>query len=191
MYEITFITTDEKQKESGLEILKKAKAEIVYEHEMGRKNFAYPIKKEIAGFYWNLYFEMDKSKLSEVSSKFEKSSDILRHLIILNPSSLEDLKQRYEKIEAEKEEKQNKDKKEETKKEEKEEKKPAKKEMNKTKEEKKIKKEEKEEKKETKTKKKVIKKKVVKKSAPKKEKVEDEAARMKKLDEKLDELLKD
>ncbi len=81
-YEITFITKDEKDTKIVKDLLKSEKVKIVHEDEMGRKNFAYPIKKESAGFYWTYYVEAEPNVISKISNELNTYKEILRFLIL-------------------------------------------------------------------------------------------------------------
>jgi len=50
---------------------------------IGQKNFTYPIKKEKAGFYTTVMFEIDPQKLMDLNKTIGLKEEILRHLIIL------------------------------------------------------------------------------------------------------------
>lgn len=81
MYEITFITKEEKNSEVKT-ILESMGGKILGERFLGRKKFAYPINKEIAGFYQCLDFAIDPEKFLELNSKLVLEKSILRYLII-------------------------------------------------------------------------------------------------------------
>ena len=81
MYEITFITKDEKN-ETVKNVLDEIKAKILKTEELGRKKFTFPIMKEEAGFYHSIVFEIEPGKISELEKKLKLKTDILRHLTI-------------------------------------------------------------------------------------------------------------
>ena len=192
MYEITFIVKDEKDTQGVKKILEENKVKIVYEEEVGRKTFTYPIKKERTGFYYTFYIEIEPQDISLITNTLNSTTEIVRFLILKSNRDLDSIKNKKmkkekgfvkkpvveEKIEIVpvKNEEEDKTKKN-----------PVKKEI-KTVKTKKV------------TKKKTEIAKKIKKQLPvKKEKVEtendtkesDEQERIKKLDEKLDELLKE
>ena len=75
-YEIMFIvksTLDE-------ETIKKTK--VVEFKEMGRKKLAYPIKKEVSGYYFVMNVETTHETLAEFDRKVTINENVLRHLII-------------------------------------------------------------------------------------------------------------
>lgn len=192
-YEITFIVKDEKDVEIVKDILEKKKAKVLHELEMGRKNFAYPIKKETAGFYWTYYFEAKSNILKDINQELQTNNDVLRFLITNFKLDISEIKKmskesrkktvRMPKKEV-KEEIQSDIKKVEKKDKEVEEK-VEEKTATKTKKETKKKTTTKKAKSTAKTKK------TTKKTAEKKENKSDDQERIQKLEEKLDELLKD
>lgn len=62
--------------------LKSNKAKIVEEKQLGQKQFAYPIKKEITGFYFLLNVEADAKAITAFEHKSAINENVLRHLII-------------------------------------------------------------------------------------------------------------
>ena len=88
-YEIMFIvkTTMESDKIKGtIEAMKKiitdGKGKIVETKEMGERKLAYPIKKELTGYYYVLKVEASKEAIAEFDRKALIDENILRHLII-------------------------------------------------------------------------------------------------------------
>ncbi len=88
-YEIMFIvkTTVEADKvKSTVENMKKiitdGNGKIVDTKEMGERKLAYPIKKELNGFYYVLKVEADANVVSEFDRRASIDETILRHLII-------------------------------------------------------------------------------------------------------------
>ncbi len=79
-YEITFISKD------AIDDVKKQienfNGEIIDSLDLGRKKFAYPIKKEVAGLYTSYVFTIDSEKLNELEKKLRLNNNILRFLII-------------------------------------------------------------------------------------------------------------
>ena len=50
--------------------------------EMGQKKLAYPIKKEISGYYYVMTMTASKDAIKEVNRKMSIDEDVIRHLII-------------------------------------------------------------------------------------------------------------
>ena len=88
-YEIMFIvktTMEEAKIKSTIEAMKKiitdGKGKIVEVKEMGERKLAYPIKKELNGYYYVLKVEADKDVIKEFDRRSLIDESILRHLII-------------------------------------------------------------------------------------------------------------
>ncbi len=88
-YEIMFIvkTTIEADKQKKtIETMKKiitdGKGKIVETKEMGERKLAYPIKKELNGYYYVLKVEASSDVVSEFDRRASLDETILRHLII-------------------------------------------------------------------------------------------------------------
>lgn len=88
-YEIMFIVkstleedaikkvSDELQK-----LINKKPSKVIEFKEMGRKKLAYPIKKEVSGYYFVMTVEADHETLAEFDRKVSINENVLRHLII-------------------------------------------------------------------------------------------------------------
>lgn len=88
-YEIMFIvkTTMESDKIKGtIENMKKiitdGNGKIVETKDMGERKLAYPIKKELTGYYYVLRVEASKEVIAEFDRRALIDETILRHLII-------------------------------------------------------------------------------------------------------------
>ncbi len=88
-YEIMFIvksTNESDEIKSSSEAMKKNitdnKGKVVDFNELGEKKLAYPIKKEISGYYYVMVVEADNNAISEFDRKALINENILRHLII-------------------------------------------------------------------------------------------------------------
>jgi small subunit ribosomal protein S6 len=82
-YEITYITKEDAKDKAVKEMIESSLGKIVSASSLGEKQFAYPIKKETKGFYTTAVFEIEPEKLSELNKKLGLSEEILRHLIII------------------------------------------------------------------------------------------------------------
>ena len=67
-------------------LLKKSGAEITHEQEWGKRDFAYPIKKQDNGFYVVLNFQGVPSEIVELENQLRIPPFVLRHLIIKTPA---------------------------------------------------------------------------------------------------------
>jgi small subunit ribosomal protein S6 len=88
-YEIMFIvkaTIDKEAITATAEAMKKIitddKGKVVEFKEIGEKKFAYPIKKELNGYYFLMQVEANSETESEFNRKASLDENVLRHLII-------------------------------------------------------------------------------------------------------------
>lgn len=88
-YEIMFIvkTTMESDEikavvENYKNLVTSMNANIVDFKEMGERKLAYPIKKEINGYYFVMQLEADSATVKEFDRKASIDEKIIRHLII-------------------------------------------------------------------------------------------------------------
>lgn len=88
-YEIMFIVkaTQESNNikatsESVKSIITDNKGKVVEFNELGEKKLAYPIKKEISGYYYVMVVEADNNAISEFNRKVSINENVLRHLVI-------------------------------------------------------------------------------------------------------------
>lgn len=88
-YEIMFIvkTTMEADKikntiENMKKIITDGKGKIVEVKDMGERKLAYPIKKNLSGYYYVLKVEASKEVIAEFDRRALIDETILRHLII-------------------------------------------------------------------------------------------------------------
>lgn len=59
-----------------------ANAKVTEVKEMGLKKLAYPIKKEVNGYYYLINFSAEKKVIAEINRKLSINENVLRHLII-------------------------------------------------------------------------------------------------------------
>lgn len=79
MYEITLISKTEPE-----EKIKKLIGEfgkIVNASALGRRKLAYAIKKETAGYYFDYLVEMEGEKIEELNKKLKMEEELIRYLI--------------------------------------------------------------------------------------------------------------
>lgn len=88
-YEIMFIvkaTIEGDKIKAASETMKKIisdnKSKVIEYKELGERKLAYPIKKEINGYYFLMQVEANKEAISEFDRKSLIDESILRHLII-------------------------------------------------------------------------------------------------------------
>ena len=88
-YEMMFIvkaTIDEAKVSETAENLKSVitsmKGEITDSKDLGQKKLAYPIKKELTGFYFVVNFNADNETVAELDRKARIDEAVIRHMII-------------------------------------------------------------------------------------------------------------
>ena len=88
-YEMMFIvktTIEEATVNATVENLKSVitsmKGEITDSKELGQKKLAYPIKKEITGFYYVVDFTANNELVVELDRKAKIAENVIRHMII-------------------------------------------------------------------------------------------------------------
>ena len=88
-YEMMFIvkaTMESENVKATAENVKKLvtelKGNVVEYKELGEKKLAYPIKKELNGYYFLMQFEDTKELEAELNRKAGLVENVLRHLII-------------------------------------------------------------------------------------------------------------
>ncbi len=88
-YEMMFIvktTIDEATVNATVENLKSVitsmKGEITDSKDLGQKKLAYPIKKEITGFYYVVDFNANNELIVELDRKAKIDENVIRHMII-------------------------------------------------------------------------------------------------------------
>ena len=63
-------------------VLKDNKAKIIESKDLGLKKLAYPINKEINGYYHLINFEATKDVIAEINRKIRINESVIRHLIV-------------------------------------------------------------------------------------------------------------
>ena len=88
-YEIMFIVKAtmesadvKKSAETYKNLIETLKGKVVEAKELGEKKLAYPIKKELNGYYYVMQVEANKEAIQEFDRKIRLDETILRHLII-------------------------------------------------------------------------------------------------------------
>ena len=88
-YEVMFIVKSANDEgaiknatESMKQIVTDNNGNVVEFNELGEKKLAYPIKKEISGYYYVMTIEANNDAISELDRKALINENILRHLII-------------------------------------------------------------------------------------------------------------
>lgn len=87
-YEAIVILDDRKVEANGATLVKTIE-EVIAElggsngtsECMGRKQFAYPIKKKNAGTYWDLIFDMDEAGVAKLLDRYSLVPEVLRLVV--------------------------------------------------------------------------------------------------------------
>jgi ribosomal protein S6 len=87
-YEITFITKTEEDFKIVKNTLSKSKVKIISEESLGRKKFAYSIKKEDAGYYHFIFFDIKPSQINKITEDIQSIKQVIRFLIIKYPQDI-------------------------------------------------------------------------------------------------------
>ena len=87
-YEIMFILRSNEEEAIKTQvselkaIITDMKGKIENEKEMGNRKLAYPIKKELNGYYYVMNVEANNEAIQEFDRKSRISENVLRHMII-------------------------------------------------------------------------------------------------------------
>ena len=88
-YEIMFIVkaTMEEDKIKAVsdelqKLINKKPSKVIEFKEMGRKKLAYPINKEVSGYYYVMTVEASHDTIKEFDRKVLINENVLRHLIL-------------------------------------------------------------------------------------------------------------
>ena len=74
-----------KQEELTAEIkklIKKLQGSLEKVDQWGEKNFSYPIKKQLKGFYWQFNFSLPAKEVSKLRKTIKTKENILRYLLL-------------------------------------------------------------------------------------------------------------
>lgn len=104
-YEMTFIVFGEDKIKLVKDILAQTKANILFENPMGRRNFAYVVKKQRGGIYHNLYFTAMPKDIESIDKALRSERDIVRYLIIKNEEDIEEIKAKIQRMKQKKDNK--------------------------------------------------------------------------------------
>ena len=88
-YELMFIVKTAEESDGAKKIAKAyekvitdGKGKIAESKDLGQKKLAYPIKKEVNGFYYVIDFSASQELVAELNRRFRIDETILRHMII-------------------------------------------------------------------------------------------------------------
>lgn len=88
-YELTVVlagSMPEAKQKAVVDKIKKAvddsEGSLVKEDTWGKKQFAYPIKKEKEGFYYYLELSLSTERIAGINRMIENDEQVLRHLLV-------------------------------------------------------------------------------------------------------------
>ena len=82
-YEITIITREDEKEKPVKKEIESLGGKVLEANSIGQRQLVFPIKKEAAGYYTVVIFELEPTKVLELNKKLGLSPEILRHLILV------------------------------------------------------------------------------------------------------------
>jgi small subunit ribosomal protein S6 len=81
-YELTVMVRNEGDVENVKKLLDTYEGKITEEKKWGKRELAYPIKKETSAFYFTYQMEVDRSNIFDFKKKLNFDEKILRYLML-------------------------------------------------------------------------------------------------------------
>jgi len=81
-YELTVIVRDEKDVDAVKAIIKEFEGKVEKEQKWGKRDLAYPIKKETSAFYFTYQVELVPKTIDEIKRKMNYDEKIIRYLLL-------------------------------------------------------------------------------------------------------------
>ena len=82
-YEITIITREEGKEKPVKKEIESLGGKVLETNSLGQRQLVFPIKKETAGYYTVVIFELEPTKILELNKTLGLKPEILRHLILV------------------------------------------------------------------------------------------------------------
>ncbi|KKQ18677.1 MAG: 30S ribosomal protein S6 [Berkelbacteria bacterium GW2011_GWA1_36_9] len=82
-YEITFLTKEDLKENSISKEIESLDGKIISTSTLGQKQLSYKIKKEKEAYFTTVIFEIAPEKVAELDRKLNLKDEILRHLIVI------------------------------------------------------------------------------------------------------------
>lgn len=82
-YEITIITKEDAKDAPVKKEIEGLGGKVIAVNSLGQRQMIFPIKKETAGYYTVVGFEIDPVKVLELNKKLGLNQEILRHIILV------------------------------------------------------------------------------------------------------------
>lgn len=81
-YELTVMVRNEADIENVKKLLESHSGKIIEEKKWGKRELAYPIKKETGAFYFTYQIELGGTNVSDFKKKLNFDDKILRYLML-------------------------------------------------------------------------------------------------------------
>ena len=81
-YELTVMVRNEGDIENVKTLLETYKGKITEEKKWGKRELAYPIKKETSAYYFTYQLEVGGSEISDFKKKMNFDDKVLRYLLL-------------------------------------------------------------------------------------------------------------
>jgi small subunit ribosomal protein S6 len=81
-YDFVFLLNDEEELKNIKEAVRSTSGKLVEEKSWGKKNLAYPIKKNTSAGFFEWALEMETAALAEFKKKLNFNEKIIRYLLL-------------------------------------------------------------------------------------------------------------
>ncbi|MCL5410442.1 MAG: 30S ribosomal protein S6 [Patescibacteria group bacterium] len=82
-YEITFLTKEDLKEKPVSKEIEALDGKIISTSTLGQKQLSYKIQKEKEAYFTTVIFEINPEKITELNRKLNLKDEILRHLIVI------------------------------------------------------------------------------------------------------------
>ena len=81
-YELTLLLPEEAEVKSIKELLSSLKGKVEKEDNWGKRDLAYPIKKNASAFYFHWLIDIEQDNVNEFKKKLNFNEKLLRFLLL-------------------------------------------------------------------------------------------------------------
>jgi len=81
-YELTFLLPEEAEAETIKTLIESLQGKISEEQKWGKRLLAYPIDKQMNGYYCTWFIEMEAKAMAELKKKLSFNEKLLRYLLL-------------------------------------------------------------------------------------------------------------